>query len=129
MNTLHLVSQAGRIVEESNGFAKDLTMQRMKNGAVGTMDLWYHLASLSSASATCILTLRGTIQTDEAGLGKEKPSFETASGDGVTASKASDTTVSTITSLVWLLLSNPKYYQRVRQDWTLCLLTATISFM
>ncbi|KAJ7304783.1 hypothetical protein DFH08DRAFT_1055418 [Mycena albidolilacea] len=52
----------------------------------------------------------------KAGLRKEKPTFETASGNGVTAIKAaSDTTVSTITSLVWLLLSSPKYYQRVRQ--------------
>ncbi|KAJ7306273.1 high nitrogen upregulated cytochrome P450 monooxygenase 2 [Mycena albidolilacea] len=98
MSTLHLLPQAGRIVEEFNGFAKNLAMQRMKKGAVGMMDLWYHL-------------------TDEAGLEKEQPTVETAAGDGVTAIiAASDTTASTMSSLVWFLLSNPKCYQRVQQE-------------
>jgi cytochrome P450 len=117
MSTLHLLPQAGRIVEEFNEFAKNLAMQRTKKGAVATMDLSYHLASLSLSSATCILTLRGNIQTDEAGLEKEQPTLETAAGDGVTAIiAASDTTASTMSSLVWLLLSNPKCYERVQQE-------------
>ncbi|KAJ6495407.1 high nitrogen upregulated cytochrome P450 monooxygenase 2 [Mycena sanguinolenta] len=98
VNTLHLFPQVGRTIQEFNDFAQGLAIQRMKKGAVGTRDLWYHLA-------------------DEAGLEKQKPSLEDSAADGVIAViAASDTTALALSSVVWFLLSLPEYYQRVQQE-------------
>ncbi|KAJ7309990.1 high nitrogen upregulated cytochrome P450 monooxygenase 2 [Mycena albidolilacea] len=98
INTLHLFPRVGRIIQDCNDFGQHLAMQRMKDGAVGTMDLWYHLA-------------------DEAGTEKQKPTFEESAADGIVAIiAASDTVASTMCSLVWFLLSDPEYYRRVQQE-------------
>ncbi|KAJ7318987.1 high nitrogen upregulated cytochrome P450 monooxygenase 2 [Mycena albidolilacea] len=97
LRTLHLFPQVGRQVQEFIDFGQNLAIQRMKNGA-GRMDIWYHLA-------------------DEAGLEKEKPTLEISAADGIVAViAASDTTASTLSSLLWFLLSNPEYYRRVQQE-------------
>ncbi|KAJ7311575.1 high nitrogen upregulated cytochrome P450 monooxygenase 2 [Mycena albidolilacea] len=97
LGTLHLFPQVGRQIQEFNDFGQNLAIQRVKNGA-GRMDIWYHLA-------------------DEAGLEKEKPTLETSAADGIIAViAASDTTASTLSSLVWFLLSYPEYYRRVQQE-------------
>ena len=57
INTLHLFPQAGRTIQEFDNFGQSLATQRMKNGAVGTKDLWYHLASSSTQIAKCVLNL------------------------------------------------------------------------
>ncbi|KAJ7864746.1 high nitrogen upregulated cytochrome P450 monooxygenase 2 [Mycena olivaceomarginata] len=91
------VDGVGRRIQEFNDFGQNLAIQRVKNGA-GRMDIWYHLA-------------------DEAGLEKEKPTLETSAADGIIAVvAASDTTASTLSSLVWFLLSNPEYYRRVQLE-------------
>ncbi|KAJ7231273.1 cytochrome P450 [Mycena haematopus] len=96
VGTLHLFPQVGREIQQFNDFGQTLAIQRMKNGAAGTMDLWYHIAS---------------------DLEKEKPTLKSSAADGIVAIvAASDTTASTLSSLVWFLLSNPKYYQRVQQE-------------
>ncbi|KAJ7499558.1 cytochrome P450 [Mycena latifolia] len=96
--TLHLLPQVGRTIREFNHFAQGLAIQRMEKGGSGIKDLWYHLA-------------------DEAGLEKVKPTLENSAADGVLAIvAASDTTASTLSSLVWFLLSNPEYYQRVQLE-------------
>ncbi|KAJ7814786.1 cytochrome P450 [Mycena olivaceomarginata] len=83
-----IIKHVAPISADFNDFGQRLAMQRMKNGAVGTMDLWYHLA-------------------DEAG----------SAADGIVAIiAASDTVASTMCSLVWFLLSNPEYYRRVQQE-------------
>ncbi|KAJ6531192.1 cytochrome P450 [Mycena capillaripes] len=98
VQTLHIIPQVGRTIQEFNDFTQGLAIDRMKNGAVGTKDLWYHLA-------------------DEAGLEKEKPSFEVTTADGVLAViAASDTTAYVMSSLVWFLLSNPECYRRVQEE-------------
>ncbi|KAF8205448.1 cytochrome P450 [Mycena galopus ATCC 62051] len=99
LNTVNLFPQVGRTIQEFNDFGQGLAIQRMKNGAKnGSKDLWYHLA-------------------DEAGLEKEKPSLETSAADGIIAVvAASDTTASTLSSLVWFLLSNPEHYRRVQSE-------------
>ncbi|KAJ7735296.1 cytochrome P450 [Mycena maculata] len=98
MPTLHLFPQVGRIIQEFNEFGQGLAVQRIKRGAVHTKDLWYHLA-------------------DEAGLEKEKPTLESSAADGIVAIiAASDTTASALSSLMWFLLSNPKYYRRVQLE-------------
>src|ERR1700761_4137468 len=57
------------------------------------------------------------LQADEAGLEKEKPPLETVAADGIVAIvAASDTTASTLSSLVWFLLSKPECYRRVQQE-------------
>ncbi|KAJ7894467.1 cytochrome P450 [Mycena olivaceomarginata] len=85
------------IVVVRNKGPQNLAIQHVKNGA-GRMDIWYHLA-------------------DEAGLEKEKPTLETSAADGIIAVvAASDTTASTLSSLVWFLLSHPEYYRRVQQE-------------
>ncbi|KAJ7161479.1 cytochrome P450 [Mycena crocata] len=95
--TLHLFPQVGRLIQEFNDFGQALAIQRMKNGTV-SKDLWYHLAN-------------------EAGLEKQKPTLECSAADGVVAVvAASDTTASTLSSLVWFLLSNPEYYRRLQQE-------------
>jgi len=96
--TLHLFPQVGQIIQDFNDFGQGLAIQRMKNGAVGTKDLWYHLA-------------------DEGGFEKERPSLAISAADGIVAVvAASDTTASAMSSLVWFLLSNPEYYRRVRLE-------------
>ncbi|KAF7344409.1 hypothetical protein MSAN_01922100 [Mycena sanguinolenta] len=98
IDTLHFLPQVGRTIQEFNDFGQGLAIQRMKNGAVGTKDLWYHLA-------------------DEAGLEKRKPTLEDAAADGIVAIiAASDTTASALSSVVWFLLSTPEYYRRVQQE-------------
>ncbi|KAJ7311586.1 cytochrome P450 [Mycena albidolilacea] len=85
------------LLREFNDFGQNLAIQCVKNGA-GRMDIWYHLA-------------------DEAGLEKEKPTTESSAADGIIAViAASDTTASTLSSLVWFLLSRPEYYRRVQQE-------------
>ncbi|KAJ7805620.1 cytochrome P450 [Mycena olivaceomarginata] len=97
LGTLHLFPQVGRQIQEFNDFGQNLAIQRVNNGA-GRMDIWYHLA-------------------DEAGLEKEKPTLEISAADGILAViAASDTTASTLSSLLWFLLSNPEYYRRVQQE-------------
>jgi cytochrome P450 len=57
------------------------------------------------------------LQADEAGVEKQKPTFEESAADGIVAIiAASDTVASTMCSLVWFLLSNPEYYRRVQQE-------------
>ncbi|KAJ6495411.1 high nitrogen upregulated cytochrome P450 monooxygenase 2 [Mycena sanguinolenta] len=98
INTLRLFPQVARIIQEFNDFGQGLAIQRMKNGAVSTKDLWYYLA-------------------DEAGLEKQKPTLEDAAADGVIAVvAASDTTALALSSVVWFLLSMPEYYRRVQQE-------------
>ncbi|KAF7344408.1 hypothetical protein MSAN_01922000 [Mycena sanguinolenta] len=98
INTLHFLPRVGRTIQEFNDFGQGLAIQRMKNGAVGTKDLWYHLA-------------------DEAGLEKRKPTLEDAAADGIIAIvAASDTTAFALSSVVWFLLSTPEYYRRVQQE-------------
>ncbi|KAF7344421.1 hypothetical protein MSAN_01923300 [Mycena sanguinolenta] len=98
INTLHLFPQVARTIQEFNDFAQGLAMQRIKNGAVGARDLWYHLA-------------------DEAGLEKRKPSLEDTTADSVIAViAASDTTALALSSVVWFLLSIPEHYRRVQQE-------------
>ncbi|KAF7337934.1 hypothetical protein MVEN_02016700 [Mycena venus] len=88
INTLHLLPHVGRTIQEFNDFGQNLAIQRMQNGA-----------------------------SDEAGLEKEKPTMEMSAADGIIAViAASDTAASTLSSLVWFLLSNPKYYRRVQQE-------------
>ncbi|KAJ6569118.1 cytochrome P450 [Mycena capillaripes] len=96
--TLHLFPQVGRIIQEFNDFGQGLATQRMKEGGVGTKDLWYHLA-------------------DEAGLEKQKLALESSAADGILAIiAASDTTVAALSSLMWFLISNPEYYRRVELE-------------
>ncbi|KAJ7745908.1 cytochrome P450 [Mycena maculata] len=96
--TLHLFPHVGRIIQEFNDFGRGLAVRRIKQGAVHTKDLWYHLA-------------------DEAGLEKEKPTLESSAADGIVAIvAASDTTASTLSSLMWFLMSNPELYQRVQVE-------------
>ncbi|KAJ7024290.1 cytochrome P450 [Mycena alexandri] len=96
VSTLHLFPPVGRTIKEFNQFAQGLAIQRVKNGARGTKDLWYHLAT---------------------GLEKIKPTVESSAADGVVGViAASDTTASALSSLVWFLLSNPKYYSRVQSE-------------
>ncbi|KAJ7137803.1 cytochrome P450 [Mycena epipterygia] len=98
ISTLHLFPQVGRIIQEFNDFGQGLALQRIKNGGLGTQDLWYHLA-------------------DEAGLEKEKPTLESSAADGIVAViAASDTTASVLSSLVWFLLSDPECYRRVQLE-------------
>ncbi|KAK7038125.1 cytochrome P450 [Favolaschia claudopus] len=98
INTVQKLPQVDRTVQEFNAFGQNLAMRRMKNGAVGTKDLWYHLA-------------------DEAGVEKEIPSLENSAADGIVAVvAASDTVASTLSSVVWFLLSNPGCYRRVQQE-------------
>ncbi|KAJ7351519.1 cytochrome P450, partial [Mycena albidolilacea] len=99
VSTLHLLPQVGREIQDFNDFGRNLAMRRMKNGAVaGRMDLWYHLA-------------------DEPGLEGTRPSLETCAADGIVAVvAATDTVASTLTSLVWFLLSHREYYMRVQRE-------------
>ncbi|KAJ6460899.1 high nitrogen upregulated cytochrome P450 monooxygenase 2 [Mycena sanguinolenta] len=98
VGTMHLFPQVAREIQQFNDFGQNLAIQRMKNGAVGTMDLWYHLA-------------------DEGGVEKQKPTLKTSAADGIVAIvAASDTTTSTLSSTVWFLLSNPDYHRRVQQE-------------
>ncbi|KAF7344416.1 hypothetical protein MSAN_01922800 [Mycena sanguinolenta] len=92
------MKQVGRTIQEFNDLAQGLAIHRIKNGAVGAKDLWYHLA-------------------DEAGLEKRKPSLEDSAADAVVAViAASDTTALALSSVVWFLLSAPQYYRRVQQE-------------
>ncbi|KAJ7654920.1 cytochrome P450 [Mycena rosella] len=96
--TLHLFPQVGRGVQALNEFSQRLAVQRVEKGGSGVKDLWYHVS-------------------DEAGLEKVRPTLESSATDGIVAVVgASDTTVSTMTSLVWFLLSNQEYYRRVRLE-------------
>ncbi|KAJ7766759.1 cytochrome P450, partial [Mycena metata] len=96
ISTLHLFPLVGRTIEEFNQFGQGLAIQRVKNGATGTKDLWYHLAT---------------------GLEKVQPTLESSAADGIVAIvAASDTTASVLSSLVWFLLSNPEYYSRVQSE-------------
>ncbi|KAJ6460901.1 cytochrome P450 [Mycena sanguinolenta] len=98
LGILHLFPQVAREIQQFNDFGQNLAIRRMKNGAVGTMDLWYHLA-------------------DEGDLEKEKPTLKTSAADGIVAViAASDTTTSSLNSTVWFLLSNPDQYRRVQQE-------------
>ncbi|KAJ7254709.1 cytochrome P450 [Mycena haematopus] len=98
VSTIHLFPQVGREIQQFNDFGQTLAIQRMKNGAVGTMDLWYHIA-------------------DEGCLEKEKPNLKTSAADGIVAIvAASDTTASALSSIIWFLLSNHEYYRRVQQE-------------
>ncbi|KAJ7766762.1 cytochrome P450, partial [Mycena metata] len=96
ISTLHLFPLVGRAIKEFNQFGQGLAIQRVKNGAIGTKDLWYHLAT---------------------GLEKVQPTLESSAADGIVAIvAASDTTASVLSSLVWFLLSNPEYYSRVQSE-------------
>ncbi|KAJ7624327.1 cytochrome P450 [Mycena polygramma] len=98
LKTLHLFPHVGRTIQEFNDFGQGLAIQRMKSGAVGTKDLWYHLA-------------------DEAGLEKQTPSLEISAADGLVAVVAgSDTTAAALSSFVWFILSNPEYYTRLQHE-------------
>ncbi|KAJ6468119.1 high nitrogen upregulated cytochrome P450 monooxygenase 2 [Mycena vitilis] len=98
LKTLHLFPHVGRTIQEFNDFGQGLAIQRMKSGAVGTKDLWYHLA-------------------DEAGLEKQTPSLEISAADGLVAVVAgSDTTAAALSSFVWFILSNPAYYMRLQHE-------------
>ncbi|KAK6978123.1 cytochrome P450 [Favolaschia claudopus] len=98
MKPVGFIPHVGQAVNEFDKFAQDLAIQRAKNGAAGGKDLWYYIA-------------------DEAELEKEKPTLENAARDAfVAVIAASDTTAYTLTSAIWLLLSNPECYQRVQQE-------------
>ncbi|KAJ7481155.1 high nitrogen upregulated cytochrome P450 monooxygenase 2 [Mycena galericulata] len=98
ISTLHLFPQVGRTIQDFNDFGQHLAIQRIQKGAVHRKDLWYHLA-------------------DEPGPEKEKPTLESSAADGIVAIvAASDTTAHTLSSLIWFLLSNPEYYQRVQLE-------------
>jgi cytochrome P450 len=61
-------------------------------------DIWYHLM-------------------DEAGLEKTKPSLAQVGADAVlTVIAGSDTVACTLTSMMWLLLSHPECYKRLRKE-------------
>ncbi|KAJ6478423.1 cytochrome P450, partial [Mycena sanguinolenta] len=97
LGILHLFLQVAREIQQFNDFGQSLAIQRMKNGAVGTMDLWYHLA-------------------DEGDLEKEKPTLKTSAADVVAVVAASDTTTSALNSPAWFLLSNPDHYRCAQQE-------------
>ncbi|KAF8218316.1 cytochrome P450 [Mycena galopus ATCC 62051] len=97
VGTINLFPQVAREIQQFNDFGQNLAIQRMKNPGV-RMDLWYHLA-------------------DEAGLENEKPTLEISASDGIVAIvAASDTTASTLSSIVWFLLSDPEHYRRVQEE-------------
>ncbi|KAJ7446658.1 high nitrogen upregulated cytochrome P450 monooxygenase 2 [Mycena galericulata] len=88
ISTLHLFPQVGRTIQDFNDFGQSLAIQRIQKGAA-----------------------------DEPGLEKEKPTLESSAADGIVAIvAASDTTAHTLSSLIWFLLSNPEYYQRVQLE-------------
>ncbi|KAJ7444864.1 cytochrome P450 [Mycena latifolia] len=74
------------------------TAVRRLNSTVTTKDLWYHLM-------------------DEAGLEKQKPPLSDVIADGATAVIAgSDTAASALSSLFFLLLFHPKYYNKLQEE-------------
>ncbi|KAF8218320.1 cytochrome P450, partial [Mycena galopus ATCC 62051] len=108
VGTINLFPRVAREIQQFNDFGQNLAIQRMKNGAVATMDLWYHL---------------------ETGLEKAKPTLEISASDGIVAIvAASDTTASTLSSIVWFLLSNPEHYRRVQEELDSVIVDADDSF-
>ncbi|KAF7375103.1 High nitrogen upregulated cytochrome P450 monooxygenase 2 [Mycena sanguinolenta] len=78
-------------------FGVENALRRSKSTAQ-TKDLWYHLM-------------------DDAGLEKQKPPLGNVVADGALAIVAgADTTASVLSSLFFLLLSNPKYYEQLQAE-------------
>ncbi|KAK7006886.1 cytochrome P450, partial [Favolaschia claudopus] len=98
ISTLQSIPGVDRVVKNFNSFGQNLAKQRIENVAVGTKDLWYHLA-------------------DEAGIEKTKPTLENSVADGIVAIvAASDTVASTLCSFIWFLLSHRDYYDRLQTE-------------
>ncbi|KAK6978122.1 cytochrome P450 [Favolaschia claudopus] len=98
MKPVGLIHHVGQAVNEFDKFAQDLAIERAKNGAAAGKDLWYYIA-------------------DESDLEQVKPTLQIAAADSLVAViAASDTTAYTLTSAIWLLLSNPECYQCVQQE-------------
>ncbi|KAK6997130.1 cytochrome P450 [Favolaschia claudopus] len=98
ISTLQSIPGVDQVVREFNSFGQNLAKKRIENVAMGTKDLWYHLA-------------------DEAGLENEKPSLENSAADGIVALvAASDTVASTLCSFIWFILSHPKCYGRLQEE-------------
>ncbi|KAF7330444.1 Cytochrome P450 [Mycena venus] len=78
-------------------FGVENALRRSKSTAK-TKDLWYHLM-------------------DEAGMEKQKPPLGDVVADGALAVIAgADTTASALSSLIFLLLSHPKYYKQLQEE-------------
>ncbi|KAJ7633031.1 cytochrome P450 [Roridomyces roridus] len=98
LGLFNLIPMVQRSIQEFNELGQGLAIRRIKTGAIHTKDLWYHIA-------------------DEEGREKQKTSLQDAAADGIVGIiAASDTTAHLLTSLMWCLLSNPKYYKRVQQE-------------
>ncbi|KAJ7509630.1 cytochrome P450 [Mycena galericulata] len=86
------------------------------------LDIWvtpgqWTEAARISYTVTAPSAQQRTSTADEPGLEKEKPTLESSAADGIVAIvAASDTTAHTLSSLIWFLLSNPEYYQRVQLE-------------
>ncbi|KAK6988925.1 cytochrome P450 [Favolaschia claudopus] len=91
--TIQSVPGVSQIIKDFNSFGQALAKQRVKKVAIGTRDLWYHLAD-------------GKKATDENSV-----------ADGIVAIvAASDTVASTLCSVIWFLLSHPHQYQRLQKE-------------
>ncbi|KAK7022167.1 cytochrome P450 [Favolaschia claudopus] len=100
IDVLNSIPLLGRSFHGTTDYAKNLAIRRIKNGSGDLKDLYYHLAS-----------------ADEGGHETKKPAQEIAAADSLTAIvAASDTSTTTMTSVVWFLLSHPAYYQRVQEE-------------
>ncbi|KAK7038129.1 cytochrome P450 [Favolaschia claudopus] len=92
----HLPSMA-KSITKLRSFGATCAANRIKNGS-RVKDLWYHL-------------------TDEAGLEKQKPTFQEVVADGVLSIVAgSDTTSTAISCFMWFILRNPEMYRRVQAE-------------
>ncbi|KAJ7633021.1 cytochrome P450 [Roridomyces roridus] len=97
ISVVHLIPGATRSLKTIRKFGAICAANRVKAGSK-VKDLWYHLM-------------------DEAEMEKEKPAFSEVVADGTLSILAgSDTTSSALSSFVWLLLSNPRIYQRVQAE-------------
>ncbi|KAJ7923026.1 cytochrome P450 [Mycena leptocephala] len=93
--TLSLIPLPSR--DRLRKFATDNALRRLNSTAI-TKDLWYHLM-------------------DEASLEKQKPALRDVVADAALVVVAgADTAASALASLFYLLLSHPKYYERLQEE-------------